>query len=203
MEFFEILRPLECPACGRKHPLWGHGVYFRNVCDLLILPVLIPILRYYCPGCGHTVSFLPSFCVPRKQYSAGVISICFQLVFVCGVSIRQIGKAYPGINRVLVGVWLKQWSFSSPGIISVLRNYFKFEAQPAEICSGHNSSYITRNSLEAFFVSSDFVLSEDLISCHGQCDILNSVKCDNRACSVILKGLQEKFSVLPFFVRLF
>ena len=181
----------------------GHGVYFRNVCDLLILPVLIPILRYYCTGCGHTVSFLPSFCVPRKQYSAAVISLCFQLVLACSVSPRQLGKAYPAINRVLAGVWLKQWSLSSPGIITVLRNHFNLEAQACVICSGHRSSYITHESIEAFFVSSDFVSSDDLTSRHGQCDILNSVKCDNRACAGILKGLQEKFSVLPFFICLF
>jgi hypothetical protein len=164
---------------------------------------MIPILRYYCADCGHTVSFLPSFCIPRKQYSAGVISLCFQLIFACGVSIRQVSRAYPVIKRVLAGVWLKQWHFSSPGIITVLRNLFSFEAQPAVICSGHNSSYITSESLEAFFVSSDFVSGDDLISCHGLCDISGEVKCYNQACTGILKGLQEKFSVLPFSVRLF
>lgn len=178
-------------------------MYFRNVCDLLILPVLIPILRYYCPECGHTVSFLPSFCVPRKQYSAGVISLCFQLVFACGVSLRQVGKAYPAISRVLMGVWVKQWSFSSPGIISVLRNHFCVKVQIADICAGHNSSSITRESLEAFFVSSDFVLGDDLIICHGLCDLSGDTKCYNRACAGIIKGLQEKFSSLPFSVRLF
>jgi len=203
MDFFEILRPLECKACGRKHSLRRHGVYLRNVCELFILPVMIPILRYYCPDCGHTVSFLPSFCVPRKQYSAGVISLCFQLVFACGVSLRQIGKAYPAVNRVLVGVWLKQWSFSSNGIISVLRNHFNFEAQPSVICSGHSSSYITRESLEAFFVSSNFVLNNDLITCHGQCDISGEIKCDDHACTGMIKGLQEKFFTLPFSMRLF
>ena len=203
MDFSEVLRPLECPVCDRKHSLWGHGVYWRNVCDLLILPVLIPILRYYCPGCGHTVSFLPSFCVPRKQYSAGVISLCFQLVFACGVSFRQVSKAYPAISRILAGIWVKQWSFSSIETIAILRNHFGFHPEPADICSGHNSNCITPESLEAFFVSCDFVLSDSLTYCHGQCDILNSVECDNRACAGILKGLQEKFSSLPFSVRLF
>ena len=203
MEFFEILRPSECPICGRKHPLRGHGVYFRNVFTLLILPDLIPILRYYCPGCGHTVSFLPSFCVPRKRYSAGVISICFQLIFACGVSLRQFSKAYPVINRVLAGVWLKQWSLSSPGIITALRNNFNMAMQPCVICSGHNSSYITSESLESFFVSSDFVLGSELVSCHGGCDISGTVRCDDRSCSVIIRLLQEKFTTLPFNVRLF
>lgn len=194
---------MTCPLCGRKHPLRRHGTYWRNVCDLLLAPVVIPILRYYCPACRHTVSFLPSFCIPRKQYSAGVISLCFQLIFACGVSIRQVSRASPVIKRVLAGVWLKQWHLSSPGIITVLRNHFNFEAQPAVICLGHSSFYITRESLEAFFVSSDFVSSDDLISCHGLCDVSGKIKCDDRACTGILKGLQERFSVLPFSVRLF
>ncbi len=202
-EFLEILRPLTCHECDRQHPLCVHGEYLRNVCDILIPPVLIPILRYYCPKCGHTVSFLPSFCVPRKQYSAGVISLCFQLVFACGVSLRQFGKAYPAINRVLAGLWIKQWHFSSPGIISVLRSHFGFTPEPSDVYSGHYSKYIIPESIEAFFISCDFVLSDDLSSCHGLCDISGNVKCDNRACTGMIKGLQEKFSSLPFSVRLF
>jgi len=202
-DIVEILPPLACPVCGIKHPLWGHGEYWRNVCDLLSSPVMIPILRYYCSRCKHTVSFIPSFCVPHKQYSAGVISLCFQKIFACGVSLRQLGKSYPSINRVLAGVWLKQWHFSSGGIITVLRNHFGVKRESVDICTGHNSSYISSKSLEAFFVSSDFALSEDLTSCHGLCDVSGKIKCSNRACTGIIKVLQEKFSVLPFSVRLF
>jgi hypothetical protein len=194
---------LECSACCRKHPLHRHGTYSRNVYDLLLGFILIPILRYYCPRCGHTVSFLPSFCVPHKQYSAGVISLCFQLIFACGVSLRQLGKAYPVINRVLAGVWLKQWHFSSPGILAVLRSHFGFNPEAADICSGHHSKYIIPESLEAFFASSDFVLSNHITSCHGLCDTSEKIKCDDRACTVIFKGLQENFSTLDFSVRLF
>jgi hypothetical protein len=164
---------------------------------------MIKVLRYYCPGCGGTVNILPSFCIPRKQYSAGVISLCLQLILACGVSLRQVSRAYPAVNRILAGVWLKQWFFSGPGIISVLRNHFDFKPQPVDVCVGHNSSYITPESLESFFVSCDFALSDDLTSCHGQCDISNAVICGHRGCSGILKSLQEKFSTLPFPVRLF
>jgi hypothetical protein len=202
-DFFKILRPLECPVCGGKRPLRGHGVYFRNVCDLFILPVLIPILRYYCPGCGQTVSFLPSFCVPRKQYSAKVISLCFQLILSCAVSIRAASKSYPVIKRVLAGVWLKQWCFSSPGIITVLRNHFGIKPEPADVRSGHHSAYIVPASIEAFLISSDLVLGDQLTSCHGLCDGAEKIKCDNRPCGDILKCLQEKFIGLPFDVRLF
>ena len=202
-EFSEKLRPLSCPFCGRMHPLRKHGTYSRNICDLHLAPVMIAILRYYCPACGLTVSILPSFCLPRKQYSAGVISLCLQLVLSCEVSLRRISIAYPLVNRILAGVWLKQWSLSSPNIVSVLRDDFNFKARSISICVGHISRYITPTSLESFFVSCDFVLSNDLASCHGRCDISESVICSHRSCSIILKSLQERFSVLPFSVRLF
>ena len=175
----------------------------RNVCDALLGALLIPVLRYRCPDCGHTVSFLPSFCVPRKQFSARVISICFQLVFACGVSLRHVGIAYPAVSRVLVGVWVKQWSLSSPGVISVLRSCFGFEAQRADVCSGHHSSYITPASLESFFVGSDAVLGDELTLCDGECDMRNQGGCGDRGCRGIIKLLQEKFASLEFEVRLF
>lgn len=203
MIFFEILRPSECPGCGRKHPLRRHGTYSRYVCDLLSEPVLIKILRYYCPACGVTVNILPSFCIPRKQYSAGAVSCCLQLILACGVSLRAVNKAYPAVSRVLAGVWLKQWYFSSNGIISLLRNHFGFTATPAESCMGHSSRYITPGSLEAFFGSCDFTLGCEIISCHGKCGITGAVECEKRECSGILKSLQERFSVLSFPVRLF
>ena len=198
-----MLRPPGCPLCGRKRPLRKHGTYPRNVCDLQFPPVLINILRYYCPGCGGTVSILPSFCLPRKQHSAGVVSLCLQLVLACGVSLRNVNRAYPGLSRVLAGVWLKQWSLSSNGIISVLRHQFGFAPQVADVCVGHNSSYITPVGLQAFFISCDLVCGDDIIFCHGRCGNPHTVKCDHRACAGILKGLQEEFSSLPFPVRLF
>jgi hypothetical protein len=42
----------------------------------------------------------------------------------------------------------------------VLRNYFDFKPQPADVCGGHNSSYISPESLESFFVSCDLALTQ-------------------------------------------
>lgn len=68
--------PQEClhPSCRVKIPPEKHGSYERNV----ITPDLngrIPIHRFYCPFCGHTFSYLPSFCLPYFQYSLKVIFI--------------------------------------------------------------------------------------------------------------------------------
>jgi len=119
------------------------------------------------------------------------------------MSLRAVNKAYPAISRVLVGAWLKQWYFSSNGIISLLRNHFDFVTTPAELCTGHNSRYITQKSLEAFFASSDFALGYEIVNCHGKCGISGAVECEKRECSGILKALQERFSTLSFPVRLF
>lgn len=66
--------PQEClhPSCRVKIPPEKHGSYGRNV----ITPNStgrISIRRFYCPYCGHTFSYLPSFCLPYFQYSLRVI----------------------------------------------------------------------------------------------------------------------------------
>jgi len=201
MSFSDILRPLECPLCGRNRPLRKHGTYTRYLCILNSEVLRIKILRYYCPGCGGTVSYLPSFAVPHRQYSAGIISICFQLVFACGISLRSINRLYPAVSRVLIGTWLKSWNYSSNGIISAIRNSFGVLPHKADICFGHNSKYITATALEAFFISSDLVLGFELFTCAGKCSHKAS-SCGSYSCSGILKGLQEMFFKLPYSVRL-
>ncbi len=201
MSFYNILRPLECPLCGTKHPLRKHGTYSRYFCDLTIGIQQINILRYYCHYCGGTVSYLPSFAIPRRQFSAGIISICLQLIFACGVSLKGVNRVYPYVSRVAAWNWVKSWYYNSNGIISVMRNYFGVQPQPADVCSYHNSKYITSLSLEAFFIVSDFVVGDEIYNCSGNCDIRAS-SCYNRYCSGILKEIHERFSLLPLSISL-
>ena len=72
---------MKCPMCGRKHPLRKHGTYVRYFCDLAIDVQQINILRYYCPDCGNTVSFLPSFPVLKNWYQEALL-LNLQLGFV-------------------------------------------------------------------------------------------------------------------------
>ena len=201
MLFYDKLRPSECPLCNRKQPLRKHGTYKRYYCDFRFGISEIFILRYYCPDCGSTVSYLPSFAIPRRQFSASIISICLQLVFVCGISLSGIHRLYPVVGRVLIGTWLKSWHYSSNGIIAVLRNHFGKDPQSADICSWHNSKYITASALEAFFLGSDLVIGHELYKCDGKCNPKAS-SCSSHICSGTLKGLQEIFLQLPFSVRL-
>lgn len=201
MSFYDILRPMECPICKVKHPLRKHGTYNRRFCDLDVGVKYINILRYYCQGCSGTVSFLPSFAIPRRRFSSGIISICLQLIFACGVSLKGINRAYSCVSRAVAGIWIKRWYYNSHGIISVMRNYFGIQPQPAVVCLGHNSRYITPESLEAFFVVSDFIIGDELCDCHGICNSKIS-SCDKRYCFDILKGIQERYSKLPLSVEL-
>ena len=192
---------MKCPMCGRKHPLRKHGTYSRYFCDLAIDIQSIKILRYYCSGCTGTVSYLPSFVVPRKQFSARIISICLQLIFACGLSLKGVSRAYPNVSRVLVWSWIKKWYYSSKGIISVMRNYFGVQLHKADVCTYHNSRYISEESLEAFFIVSDFVIGDEICGCAGNCNAEAS-SCGRRYCSGILERIQKRFSTLAFFVEL-
>ena len=199
LSFSSILRPSVCPVCNAVHPLRKHGSYKRYICTVEGSELVISILRYYCPQCRHTVSYLPSFAVPRRQFSAALISICLQLVFACGSSFRGIERAYPSVSRILVGNWIKSWYYSSKGIISVMRSMYKSDVMLCDLCSGHKSLYITQESLESFYTVSDFVIGYELCNCNGKCDY-KVYSC--RDCSEILKKIQESFSSLPFKVQL-
>ena len=65
-------KPRLCPNCSAVEGFVGHGSYSRHVCDhqeaLLIL-----VKRLLCKICRHTVSLLPSFCLPYRHYLTSVI----------------------------------------------------------------------------------------------------------------------------------
>lgn len=69
-----VPEPKEClhPTCRIKIPPEKHGGYERNViCQGLTGRIFVR--RYYCSYCGHTFSYLPSFCLPYFQYSLDLI----------------------------------------------------------------------------------------------------------------------------------
>lgn len=65
-------KPVTCSCCGRNGTLHRHGVYWRNTVED-DSEERIPIQRFFCIYCNHTISLLPSFCVPHFQYSAEFI----------------------------------------------------------------------------------------------------------------------------------
>ena len=64
----------ECPFCSDRHRLRRHGHYRR----FALLPgeqepVRVPIRRLLCARTGKTVSFLPDFCLPRRQHGPAIV----------------------------------------------------------------------------------------------------------------------------------
>ena len=56
-----------CHKCRKNVQFKKHGFYRRFLVDT-IFKDKIYIRRYICPSCGHTISYLPSFCLPRFIY---------------------------------------------------------------------------------------------------------------------------------------
>ena len=65
-----------CPLCPRPHPLRRHGHYHRwATFPGEDVSLRIPILRLLCHATGRTVSLLPDFCLPRRQYGPAVLGL--------------------------------------------------------------------------------------------------------------------------------
>jgi len=93
-------------------PLRKHGEYSRTVKDLAGRVWDIWVLRFRCGSCGHTVSFLPSFCVPHKRHSAQVMALCLHSVLWLGRSVRSTFARFSDrilSYRSLLQAWLRQW----------------------------------------------------------------------------------------------
>ena len=101
-------RPESCVQCGSARPLVKHTPYFRDVIDEAC-QLRIRIFRYRCKPCGRTVSFLPSFAVPRKHYSSKVICGYLHSLFILGLSIRGVYDFYLSAARSTIQGWIHQW----------------------------------------------------------------------------------------------
>jgi len=60
------------PNCPYKGRLRHHGFYSRNAISLTRVD-LVWIHRYYCPIGRHTVSVLPTYLLPHRQYTVAVV----------------------------------------------------------------------------------------------------------------------------------
>lgn len=72
--------PRSCPHCAAAKDLIGHGSYRRIACDES-RSFIIQVKRFLCPLCRHTVSLLPSFCLPHRHYLASTIQTVLFLRF--------------------------------------------------------------------------------------------------------------------------
>ena len=86
-------RPHLCPHCSAAEKLVGHGTYQRRVCSHM-KAILILIKRLLCSICRHTVSLLPSFCLPHRQYHTAVIQKVLSLRIEKASSWREVDRSF-------------------------------------------------------------------------------------------------------------
>jgi hypothetical protein len=72
IEQSRVYEPDGCPGCQTKSCLVRHGVYWRKPRDGEHV-YRIPIQRWLCKACGHTVSALPDFVMRFRWYLVEVI----------------------------------------------------------------------------------------------------------------------------------
>jgi hypothetical protein len=90
-ENIEFPVPERCPnpECMMPIPPKKHGFYQRTCLDFTYRGRIL-IRRYYCPYCGKTVSYLPSFCLPYYQYSLAVIYLILVSYFCADMSYSRV-----------------------------------------------------------------------------------------------------------------
>ena len=82
-----------CPYCAGTEQLVGHGSYPRHVCDEE-KTFAIRIKRFLCTACRHTVSLLPSFCLPYRHYHTSTIQTVLSLRFETGTSWKALCERF-------------------------------------------------------------------------------------------------------------
>lgn len=90
-----MVQPDKCPYCETNGSLVRHGVYWRKARDGEQV-YRIPIQRWWCKTCRHTVSALPDFVMRFRWYVVGVIQGV--------VAGREEGGAT--WTQLQVGIWL-------------------------------------------------------------------------------------------------
>jgi hypothetical protein len=84
-----VYEPEFCPLCQTIGRLVRHGVYWRKVLDVEQVH-RIPIQRWLCKNCRHTISALPDFAVRFRWYEVAVIQAVISRREETEVSWRQL-----------------------------------------------------------------------------------------------------------------
>jgi hypothetical protein len=85
-------RPAACLVCQVVGRMIGHGFYFRKALVVAGEANSVPIKRWICDACHHTVALLPSFLLPYRHYLLAVI----QAVVITRFEDGAPGGKWPG-----------------------------------------------------------------------------------------------------------
>ncbi len=124
----ELPRPRVCPRCSKGKP-HKHGYYRRFCLDGLSCQRILTRCYYYI-RCRTTVSFLPSFCIPKFQYSLHLVWKVLLLRLEEGLTLRDCLQEF--LNRFPQLGWLpqrisfyaKRFVANLPWMESILRSVF-------------------------------------------------------------------------------
>jgi hypothetical protein len=88
-----VARLPACPHCADPGHLVGHGSYPRTVSDSTgTIPIRVRRLR--CAACRHTLSLLPSFCVPFRHYATATIQAVLSVRIEARVSWSMVRRRF-------------------------------------------------------------------------------------------------------------
>ena len=95
----QLYKLVDCPLCETMGSLVGHGVYWRKPRDGE-RGYCIPIRRWLCKSCGHTVSALPDFLLRYRWYVLEVVSGVIVKRAEAIIAWRELGAAAAGYPHV-------------------------------------------------------------------------------------------------------
>lgn len=119
--FREVVWPVleECPSCYARARLHGHGWYARNGLPSWECTLRLMIRRLLCPVCEQTVSLLPSFLLPRFQYT---------VEFIVKALLGMV-KSY----RELFRFYWRRWLGNANRVLAALRDLGIQESLPSDV----------------------------------------------------------------------
>lgn len=102
--------PEACPSCLGHDCIVHFGSYLRVSCiDEHGNCNPLHIKRFRCKCCGKTISYLPSFLVPRKHFIASVVEDYFLVILYHQLSIHQAWKKRYNACEKTLRIWLGQF----------------------------------------------------------------------------------------------
>lgn len=122
-------RPASCPVCLAVGHLIGHGSYLRTVATPPhAVPIRVP--RLLCTACRHTISLLPSFCLPWRHYASATVQTVLTLRCAAKASWSRIAARFLPADlptrtscREWVGVFAHASSHYLPALLQHLAHW--------------------------------------------------------------------------------
>ena len=122
-------RPLSCPGCLAVGALIGHGSYPRTVVQPT-QTIPIRIQRLLCTACHHSLSLLPTFCLPFRHYASATIQTVLTLRIEAHASWSRIGQRFLPADlptRTTCREWVGAFAHAStrylPALLQHLANW--------------------------------------------------------------------------------